>query len=120
MAKNEFVCDCKPINEELVKVAKEKMYSEDKYIKAAEFFKIVGDSTRCKIVSALLIHEMCVGDLANVLSMTKSSISHQLSKMKDAGVVKSRRNGKEIYYSLDDEHVAEIFELTVEHIGHIH
>ena len=71
-------------------------------------------------VSALSMNEMCVGDLANVLSMTKSSISHQLSKMKDAGVVKCRRNGKEIYYSLDDEHVAEIFELTVEHIGHMH
>ena len=120
MAKNEFICDCKPINEELVKVTKEKMLSEDKYIKVADFFKIVGDSTRCKIVSALSMNEMCVGDLANVLSMTKSSISHQLSKMKEAGVVKSRRNGKEIYYSLDDEHVAEIFELTIEHIGHMH
>lgn len=120
MAKNEFVCDCKPINEELVNCTKEKMFSEDKYIKVADFFKLVGDSTRCKIVSALSMNEMCVGDLANVLSMTKSSISHQLSKMKEAGIVKSRRNGKEIYYSLDDEHVADIFELTVEHIGHIH
>ena len=119
MAKNEFVCDCKPINEELVKSTKEKMFTDDKYIKVADFFKIVGDTTRCKIVSALSMNEMCVGDMANVLSMTKSSISHQLSKMKDAGVVKSRRNGKEIYYSLDDEHVAEIFELTVEHIGHV-
>ena len=98
MAKNEFVCDCKPINEEIVNSTKEKMFSEDKYMKVADFFKIVGDSTRCKIVSALSMNEMCVGDLANVLSMTKSSISHQLSKMKEAGVVKSRRNGKEIYY----------------------
>ena len=92
------------------------MFSEDKYMKVADFFKILGDSTRCKIVSALSMNEMCVGDLANVLSMTKSSISHQLSKMKEAGVVISRRNGKEIYYSLDDDHVAEIFELTIEHI----
>lgn len=120
MAKNEFVCDCKPINEELVNITKERMLSDEHYMKVADFFKIVGDATRCKIVSALSMNEMCVGDLANVLSMTKSSISHQLSKMKEAGIVKSRRNGKEIYYSLDDEHVAEIFELTVEHIGHMH
>lgn len=120
MAKNEYVCDCKPINEEIVQNTKEKMFSEDKYMQVADFFKIVGDATRCKIISALSMHEMCVGDLANALSMTKSSISHQLSRMKSAGVVKSRRNGKEIYYSLDDDHVAEIFELTVEHIGHRH
>ena len=116
MSKNEFVCDCKPINEELVKDTKEKMLSEEKYIKVADFFKIVGDSTRCKIVSALLMNEMCVGDLANVLSMTKSSISHQLSKMKDAGVVKSRRNGKEMYYSLDDDHVKRILDVGVDHV----
>lgn len=120
MPKNEYICDCKPINEEVVMETKAGMFSDDTYSRVADFFKIVGDTTRCRIVSALSIHEMCVGDLANVLSMTKSSISHQLSKMKDAGVVKARRNGKEIYYSLDDEHVAEIFDLTVEHIGHLH
>jgi len=120
MGKNEYICDCKPINEELVNSTKKMMFSDEKYKKVADFFKIVGDPTRCKIVSALSMNEMCVGDLSNVLSMTKSSISHQLSKMKDAGVVKSRRSGKEVYYSLDDEHVAEIFELTVVHIGHIH
>jgi len=119
MAKNEFICDCKPINEELINSAKSKMLSEESYTRVSEFFKIVGDSTRCKIVSALLVNEMCVGDIANVLSMSKSSISHQLSKMKESGVVKSRKNGKEVYYSLDDEHVAEIFMLTVEHIEHI-
>jgi len=119
MAKNEFICDCKPINEELIGLAKSKMLSEESYTRVSEFFKIVGDATRCKIVSALLVNEMCVGDIANVLSMSKSSISHQLSKMKESGVVKSRKNGKEVYYSLDDEHVAEIFMLTVEHIEHI-
>lgn len=120
MPKNEFVCDCKPINEELVKEIIGKMYSDDIYAKVADFFKIVGDPTRCKIVSALSNSEMCVGDIANVLSMTKSSISHQLTKMKDAGVVKARKNGKEVYYSLDDEHVSEIFMLTIEHMNHKH
>lgn len=119
MAKNEYVCDCRPINQEQVSSAKNKMFSSDVYDNVAAFFKIVGDSTRCKIISILTDTEMCVGDIANVLSMTKSSISHQLSKMKGQGVVKSRKKGKEVYYSLDDEHVAEIFSLTVDHISHM-
>lgn len=119
MAKNEFICDCRPINEELVSCAKENMFSDEIYDSVAGFFKIVGDSTRCKIISVLAKNEMCVGDIANVLSMTKSSISHQLSKMKESGVVKNRKEGKEVYYSLDDEHVAEIFALTVAHMQHI-
>lgn len=119
MPKNEYICDCKPINERLVEETKGKMLSDASYDKIAEFFKIVGDTTRCKIVTALSNSEMCVGDIANVLSMSKSSISHQLTKMKTAGVVKSRKSGKEVYYSLDDEHVAEIFALTVEHMEHI-
>lgn len=116
MAKNEYICDCKAINEELVLATKEQMLSEETYEKATGFFKILGDLTRCKIIAALAMNEMCVGDLANVLSMTKSSISHQLSRMKECGVVKSKKIGKEVYYSLDDEHVAKIFVLTVEHI----
>lgn len=120
MAKNEYICDCKPINEQQILSAKESMLSANIYEKAASFFKIVGDPTRCKIISVLKENEMCVGDIANVLSMTKSSISHQLSKMKKQGVVKSRKEGKEVYYSLDDEHVSQIFLLTVEHITHIH
>lgn len=119
MAKNEYVCDCRAINEEQVLSAKDKMFSPNVYDSVAAFFKIVGDTTRCKIISVLTDNEMCVGDISNVLSMTKSSISHQLSKMKDQGVVKSRKEGKEVYYSLDDEHVAEIFSLTVEHISHM-
>lgn len=119
MAKNQYVCDCKPINEKQVLSAKGSMLSANVYERVASFFKIVGDPTRCKIISVLKENEMCVGDISNVLSMTKSSISHQLSKMKEQGVVKSRKEGKEVYYSLDDEHVAEIFSLTVEHITHI-
>ena len=84
----------------------------------ADFFKIMGDATRCKLLFALLQNEMCVCDLANVLSMTKSSISHQLSKMKDVGLVKCRKSGKTVYYSLDDGHISEIFEVGIEHINH--
>lgn len=120
MSENRFTCDCKPINEALVEETIGKMHSDELYERVAGFYKIVGDTTRCKIIAALSDNEMCVGDIANVLSMSKSSISHQLSKMKDAKVVKSRKSGKEVYYSLDDEHVHKIFVLTVEHMNHIH
>ena len=79
---------------------------------------MLADATRCKIIFALKQNEMCVCDLANVLSMTKSSVSHQLSKMRQSGVVKCRREGKEVYYSLDDEHISEIFTITMKHIRH--
>ena len=119
MSKNEYICDCNPINPEQVQETREKMLTDEAYERVAGFFKIVGDPTRRKIVSALSMNEMCVGDIANVLSMTKSSVSHQLTKMKEVGVVKSRKSGKEVYYSLDDEHVAEIFSLTVAHMEHM-
>ena len=99
MAKNEYICDCNPINPELVQETRKRMLPDRAYERVAGFFKIVGDPTRCKIVSALSMNEMCVGDIANVLSMRKS--------------------GKEVYYSLDDEHVAEIFSLTVAHMDHL-
>lgn len=118
MSKSELKCDCKIINETAVKESLERMLTDKAYDDISNFYKIMGDSTRCKIISALAEGEMCVGDIANVLAMTKSSISHQLSKMKESGVVRCRREGKEIYYALDDEHVAEIFQLTVEHMRH--
>ncbi|MBR5246130.1 MAG: winged helix-turn-helix transcriptional regulator [Clostridia bacterium] len=118
MSKNEFICDCNIIHEEKVKDTMEKMPETVILNTLADFFKIMGDSTRCKLISALLQNEMCVCDLANVLSMTKSSISHQLSKMKDAGIVKCRKEGKTVYYSLDDSHISEIFEVGLKHINH--
>ncbi len=118
MSKNEFVCDCNMVHKEMVEDTLSKMPEIDTLNKLANFFKIMGDSTRCKLLFALLQNEMCVCDLANVLSMTKSSISHQLSKMKDVGLVKCRKSGKTVYYSLDDEHIFEIFEVGIEHINH--
>ena len=118
MAKNEFVCDCHPINEKLVEKTKEAI-PDDITVKAlADFFSIIGDHTRCKILFALKETPLCVCDLANVLSMTKSSISHQLNKMKVAGIVKCERSGKQVFYSLDDNHVLEIFEISIMHTAH--
>jgi ArsR family transcriptional regulator len=118
MQKNEFICDCHPINEELVVKAKNAMPDTDTLNTIADFFSIIGDKTRCKILFALKEGRLCVCDLANVLSMTKSSISHQLNKMKAAGVVKCERNGKHVYYSLDDGHVLDIFGISLTHAKH--
>ena len=84
----------------------------------ASFFKIVGDPTRTKILSILDKNELCVCDIANLLNMTKSSISHQLKTLKEASIVKSKKDGKEVYYTLDDEHVSKVFEVALYHIGH--
>lgn len=84
----------------------------------ADFFKIIGDKTRVKILYTLTSSEKNVSEIASALDMTASAISHQLSKLKEFRLVKSRRDGKEIYYSLDDEHVLEIFNLTLQHLEH--
>ena len=118
MSKNEFICDCNVIHQEVVDKTLKQMKDEDLFNKMAEFFKILGDTTRVKILFALDRNEMCVCDIANVLSMSKSSISHQLGTLRRSGIVKCRREGKEVYYMLDDDHVKEVFEVAVEHIEH--
>ncbi len=118
MSKNEFVCDCNIIHGEIVTDTLNKMPKGDLFNKLAEFFKILGDTTRAKILYALDQNEMCVCDIANVLGMSKSSISHQLAALRKMGIVKCRKQGKEVYYTLDDDHVKGLFELGIEHIEH--
>lgn len=118
MSKNEFICDCNVIHQKSVDIAIKKMPKEEIFYKLADFFKLLGDTTRCKMLYALDQHEMCVCDLANVLSMSKSSISHQLGTLRRSGIVKCRKDGKEVYYTLDDEHIRELFEVGLEHISH--
>lgn len=118
MPRNEYICDCNIVHAESVERARTLMPSDEKLSRVADFHKIIGDGTRCKILFALQGGEMCVCDLANVLSMSKSSISHQLSKLREFGVAKCRKEGKEVYYSLDDEHVSELLSLTLTHISH--
>ena len=93
-----------------------KMPDENKLYDLAELFKVFGDSTRIKIIWALFESEMCVCDIAYLLNMTQSAISHQLRVLKAARLVRYRREGKTIYYSLDDSHVQQIFEMGMEHI----
>lgn len=116
MSKNEFICDCNIIHEDIVNSTLQAMASEDVFNMLAEFFKILGDTTRTKILFALDKNEMCVCDIANVLGMSKSSISHQLGTLRRSGIVKCRRQGKEVYYMLDDNHVKQLFEVGLEHI----
>ena len=84
----------------------------------AAFYKVIGDKTRVKILYVLVDGELCVQEIAEKLDMTHSAITHQLSKLRKYRLIKSRREGKEMYYSLDDEHVLEIFKLTLQHLQH--
>lgn len=116
MTKNEFYCDCTIIHEDVVNFVKQKMLSKEDFDEITKFFKTMGDSTRVKICWAIYNHEMCVCDIANLLSMTKSAISHQLRELRLAKLVKSRKNGKTVYYSLDDEHVSNFIKNALEHV----
>jgi len=115
---DEDVCSCNAIHENVVNKVKECMPQEEKLYDLAELFKVFGDTTRIKILYALLEEEMCVCDIAALLNMRQSAISHQLRVLKQAGLVKYRRDGKIIYYSLDDNHVKNIFEQGFIHINH--
>lgn len=93
------------------------MIDDDKTIDIAELFKIFGDSTRIKIIAALLDNELCVCDIANRVNVSQSAVSHQLRILKQAKLVKYRKDGNCIYYTLSDDHVKKIFELGCEHIN---
>ena len=118
MSKNEFICDCNIIHQDIVNDTLNKMPDDNTFFKLAEVFKILGDTTRTKILFSLDQNEMCVCDIANVLGMSKSSISHQLGTLRRTGIVKCKRIGKEVYYTLDDEHIKQLFEVGLEHIEH--
>ena len=109
-------CECSFIHEEVVGKVKNKMPEDEKLYDLAELFKVFGDTTRIKILYALFEEEMCVCDIADLLNMTQSAISHQLRVLKQARLVKFRKDGKTVYYSLDDEHVSEMYEMAKKHI----
>jgi DNA-binding transcriptional ArsR family regulator len=109
-------CDCDVIHQDVVDRVGKKMPEEETLYDLAELFKVFGDSTRIRILWALEESEMCVCDIANLLNMTQSAISHQLRVLRQAALVKSRRDGKVVYYSLDDEHVRQIIDQGMVHI----
>jgi len=109
-------CNCEVIHEEIVNGVRAKMPQEETLYDLAELFKNFGDSTRIKILWALDESEMCVCDLAVLLNMTQSAISHQLRVLKQADLVKNRKEGKIVFYSLIDKHVKQIFDQGLIHI----
>lgn len=108
--------NCSSDNTEDLQVLADSMPDEDLLFDLAELFKIFGDSTRIKILFALLGREVSVGDLAQVLGMTQSAISHQLRILKTNGLVRYRREGKSLFYALSDDHVSKILNMGLEHI----
>lgn len=108
--------DVNLIHEDVVKNVQAQMPEEAPLYEVSELFKVFGDSTRSRIICALHIEEMCVNDLAAILGMTQSAVSHQLKILRDARLVKIRKQGRVVYYSLDDEHIDRIFALAFEHI----
>ena len=109
-------CDCNEIHEDLLKIVNDAMPEETELYDLAELFKVFGDSTRIRILFVLFEAEVCVCDLAKVLNMTQSAISHQLRILKANKLVNSRREGKSVFYSLADGHVRTIIAQGREHI----
>ena len=110
-------CNVNIIHEDIVVRVKDKLPAEETLYDLAELFKVFGDTTRIKIICALFESEMCVCDLSCLLNMTQSAISHQLRVLKSARLVKFRRKGKVVYYSLDDEHIKHIYDAGLNHIS---
>lgn len=100
-----------------VEAVRERMPDEDSLYEVAELFKVFGDSTRTRIIAALFEGELCVCDIAALMSMSISAVSHQLRILRQTKIVKSRRSGKEVFYSLDDEHIYKIYRMAIEHIA---
>ena len=109
-------CESIEIHEDLLKIVNETMPDENELYDLAELFKVFGDSTRIRILYVLFEAEVCVCDLAQALNMTQSAISHQLRILKQNKLVKSRREGKSVFYSLADDHVRSIIAQGREHI----
>lgn len=104
------------VHEDVVKRVLETQPEDEYLYDLAELFKVFGDTTRIKILYALLESELCVGDIAQILGLSQSAVSHQLRILKDSKLVKFRRNGKIIFYSLDDDHVRNMISMGMEHV----
>lgn len=110
-------CEEIEVHEEVLTVIRKKLPSEECLYDLAEFFKVFGDSTRIRILFVLFEAEVCVCDLAATLNMTSSAVSHQLNLLKRSKLIKSRRDGKSVFYSLADDHVRTIISQGMDHIS---
>ena len=110
-------CKCTVIHNDIVETVKTSLLSEDKSYNLSEFFKVFSDNTRIKIIQALSMEEMCVCDILVLLDMSQSAISHQLEVLRQAKLVKPRKEGKVVYYSLENDHIKQIFNQGLQHIN---
>lgn len=109
-------CEVIEVHPQKVNTLKERMLNQEQYHQLSELFKMFADPTRLKILSLLFQDELCVCDIAELLDMTHSAVSHQLSVLRQNRIIKFRRNGKNVYYSLNDEHIQLIYNAGLEHI----
>ena len=104
-------------DEDKVRECQEHMISEKEADRMSELFQMFADSTRLRIMNALFVNELCVSDLSNLLEMSTSAVSHQLSNLKKSKLVTTRKIGKMVYYSMADEHIENIYRMSLEHIN---
>ncbi len=109
-------CECEEIHSEIIEKKREEMPDEATLYDLSDFFKVLGDSTRISILFAIDGEPMCVCDIANLLGMTKSAVSHQLKILRQNDLVTYRKSGKNVFYTLADDHVRDIIEKAFEHI----
>ena len=110
------LCGFLHVHEELAEQVRRELPETEQLMQLAELFKVFGDGTRVRILYVLLTAEVCVCDIAKLLGMTQSAVSHQLRTLKQACLIKSRRDGKTIFYSLADDHVATLLRQGMEHV----
>jgi len=117
MQNNDFeVCLDRQVHDDIVEKSKKELLSDDLISEIGNFFKILGEPTRIKIIQILFNREMCVCDLTAVMNMNQPAVSHQLKILKSANLVKYRKDGKNVYYSLSDDHVKQIFDQGLVHV----
>jgi len=117
MADKQFKCDCEVIHQDVVERVRKGMPSKREYTEVASLYKMFADGTRVQILHALELSEMCVCDLAVLLGMTKSAVSHQLKSLRMSNLVSFRKEGQTVFYSLADSHVKDILDRGFEHIN---
>lgn len=110
------VCECESVHRDVVDAVRPQLLEEPEAIDLASLFKLFGDGTRVRILQALRVHELCVCDLACLLGMTKSAISHQLKALRLSNLVRYRREGQNVFYALADEHVEAILDIGLDHL----
>lgn len=112
----EDLCQEECVHTETVKTVKQKMAPSEQLLDLSAFFKALGDHTRIRILNALQSSELCVCDLVDILEMSQSAISHQLRILRSSKIVKYRKEGKNVFYSLDDTHVRQLLNIGLEHV----